>query len=97
MTFSVRRLRPLNATVAATLRFNGFDSISFDPTQSCHISSKSGRIPAVHVRQSKDETMQQIQKSYRGLSLLMDLNWDRVLYVATITVALGAGAFLGSL
>lgn len=41
--------------------------------------------------------MQTIQKSYRGLSLLMDLNWDRVLYVATIAVALAAGAFLGSL
>lgn len=41
--------------------------------------------------------MQTIQSSYRGLSLLMDLNWDRVLYIATIAVALAAGAFLGSL
>ena len=41
--------------------------------------------------------MQTIQSSYRGLSLLMDLNWDRVLYIATIVVALAAGAFLGSL
>ncbi len=41
--------------------------------------------------------MQAIQSSYRGLSLLMDLNWDRVLYVGTICVALAAGAFLGTL
>ena len=41
--------------------------------------------------------MQTIQNSYRGLSLLMDLNWDRVLYVATITLALAAGAYIGSL
>ena len=41
--------------------------------------------------------MQMIENGYRGLSLLMDLNWDRVLYVATIAVALLAGAFIGSL
>lgn len=41
--------------------------------------------------------MQAIQRSYRGLSLLMDLNWDRVLYVGTIVLALAAGAFVGSL
>ncbi|MGJ8616603.1 MAG: hypothetical protein ACSHWS_07150 [Sulfitobacter sp.] len=41
--------------------------------------------------------MQTIQSSYRGLSLLMQLNWDRVLYVATITFALAAGAYVGSL
>jgi len=41
--------------------------------------------------------MQAIQSSYRGLSLLMELNWDRVLYVATIALALAAGAFVGSL
>jgi hypothetical protein len=38
-----------------------------------------------------------ISSGYKGLSLLMDLNWDRVLYLATIAVALGLGAFLGSL
>lgn len=38
-----------------------------------------------------------ITKSYRSLSLLVDLNWDRVLYFATIAVALGFGAYLGSL
>ena len=41
--------------------------------------------------------MHTIQSSYKGLSLLMDLNWDRALYVATIAVALLAGAFVGSL
>ncbi|WP_257786735.1 hypothetical protein [Sulfitobacter alexandrii] len=41
--------------------------------------------------------MQAIQRSYRGLSLLLDLNWDRALYVGTITLALAAGAFVGSL
>ncbi len=39
--------------------------------------------------------MQTIQSSYRGLSLLMVLNWDRALYVATIAVALATGAFIG--
>jgi len=41
--------------------------------------------------------MQTIQSGYRGLSLLMMLNSDRVLYVATLAVALAAGAWLGSL
>ncbi len=42
-------------------------------------------------------TMQQIVSGYRGLTLLVDLNWDRLLYVATIIGALLAGAFVGSL
>ncbi|MEO9685004.1 MAG: hypothetical protein ABJR46_07340 [Tateyamaria sp.] len=41
--------------------------------------------------------MQTIQSGYRGLSLLMLLNSDRVLYVATLAAALAAGAWLGSL
>lgn len=41
--------------------------------------------------------MQAIQSSYRGLSLLMVLNWDRALYVGTIALALSAAAFMGSL
>jgi len=41
--------------------------------------------------------MEQIQQSYRGLSLLMQINWDRLLYVGTIAVALGAGAWMGTL
>ncbi len=41
--------------------------------------------------------MEHIQQGYRGLSLLMNLNWDRLLYICTIAFALGAGAFLGTL
>lgn len=41
--------------------------------------------------------MQTIKTSYRGLSLLVDLNWDRALYVGTLVFGLGAGAYLGSL
>jgi len=41
--------------------------------------------------------MQTIQSGYRGLSLIMMLNWDRALYVATLALALAAGAWLGSL
>ena len=41
--------------------------------------------------------MTTLMHGYSALSLLFQLNWDRILYVATILVALGAGAFLGSL
>jgi len=41
--------------------------------------------------------MQTIESGYRGLSLLMMLNWDRVLYAATLATALAAGAWVGSL
>ncbi len=41
--------------------------------------------------------MQTIQTSYRGLSLLFTLNWDRFLYIATIAGALLLGAYVGSL
>jgi hypothetical protein len=41
--------------------------------------------------------MRAMQNGYRGITLLMDLNWDRALYVATIAVALGAGAWLTTL
>jgi hypothetical protein len=41
--------------------------------------------------------MQKIAKGYRGLAVLMDLNWDRALYLCTILFALCAGAFIGSL
>ncbi|WP_306154385.1 hypothetical protein [Roseovarius sp. MMSF_3281] len=41
--------------------------------------------------------MQHIVQGYRGVSLLVDLNWDRLLYLATIFAALMAGAFIGSL
>ncbi|MEH6522729.1 hypothetical protein [Sulfitobacter sp.] len=41
--------------------------------------------------------MQAISNGYRGLSVLMDLNWDLALYLCTIVFALCAGAFMGSL
>jgi hypothetical protein len=41
--------------------------------------------------------MQTITRGCRGLSVLMDLNWDRALYLCTIAFALCAGTFLGSL
>lgn len=41
--------------------------------------------------------MQAMQNGYRGLSLLMDLNWDRALYIGTIALSLGAGAVLSGL
>ncbi|MEM1075791.1 MAG: hypothetical protein AAF665_09020 [Pseudomonadota bacterium] len=41
--------------------------------------------------------MQAMHDGYRGLSLLMVLNWDRALYVAAITAGLGAGAWLATL
>ena len=39
--------------------------------------------------------MEHIQQGYRGLSLLLNLNWDRLFFVGTIIVGLLAGAFLG--
>ncbi len=41
--------------------------------------------------------MQHIASGYRGLSLLFDLNWDRIIYLSTILVALMLGGFIGSL
>lgn len=41
--------------------------------------------------------MHTIQNSYKGISLLFDLNWDRLLYVGAIACALGLGAWVGSL
>lgn len=41
--------------------------------------------------------MQTLSQSYRGLSLLVDLNWDRILYVGAIAAALLAGAYIGSI
>jgi len=41
--------------------------------------------------------MTTIQTRYRSLSLLLDLNWDRMLYAAAIAIALLAGSYLGSL
>lgn len=41
--------------------------------------------------------MRSIESYYRGLSLLMSLNWDRALYAGTILFALAFGAWIGSL
>lgn len=41
--------------------------------------------------------MHSLQQSTRGLGLVMELNWDLLLYAATIGVALMAGAWLGTL
>lgn len=41
--------------------------------------------------------MQQIVSGYHGLGLLVNVNQDRMLYLATIAVALATGAFIGSL
>ena len=41
--------------------------------------------------------MQTITAGYRGVSLLIGLNWDRLLYLATIGFALTFGAWIGSL
>lgn len=39
--------------------------------------------------------MQTVVNGYRGLSLLVGLNWDWLFTVGTIVVGLLAGAFLG--
>lgn len=41
--------------------------------------------------------MTTLRASFNGLSLLADLNWDRLLYGATMIVALLAGSLFGSL
>lgn len=41
--------------------------------------------------------MQTLKHGYRGIGLLVDLNWDRALYVGTLAIALSVGAFIGSL
>ena len=41
--------------------------------------------------------MQTITAGYQGVSLLVNLNWDRLIYLGTIVAALGMGAWVGSL
>ena len=41
--------------------------------------------------------MQIIQNGYSGLSLLVDLNRDRLFTAGTVIMALAAGAWIGSL
>lgn len=38
-----------------------------------------------------------VENGYRGLGLLIDLNFDRLLYIGTILGALMLGAFVGSI
>lgn len=38
--------------------------------------------------------MQTLHNGYRGLSLLLLLNWDRILVLLVIAAALGINAFL---
>ena len=40
--------------------------------------------------------MEPTETGMRGLSLVMNLNWDRLFFLGTIVVGLLAGAFLGS-
>ncbi|HMO06652.1 MAG TPA: hypothetical protein PKD10_03255 [Paracoccaceae bacterium] len=39
--------------------------------------------------------MQTVMDGYRGLSLIVKLNWDRIFTLGTIVAGLLAGAFLG--
>ncbi|MEM9437009.1 MAG: hypothetical protein AAGA15_08210 [Pseudomonadota bacterium] len=41
--------------------------------------------------------MQTIQNGARGLGLIVDMNWDRFLFVAAIAVALAAASQIGYL
>ncbi|ETX30746.1 hypothetical protein [Roseivivax isoporae] len=41
--------------------------------------------------------MQTIRSGARGLWLIWNLNWDRLLYAVTILVSLWIGAFIGTL
>jgi len=40
---------------------------------------------------------QTLRSSYISLGLVLNLNWDRLLYICTVFFALMLGAFLGSL
>ncbi len=39
--------------------------------------------------------MQSVMNGYRGVSLIVGLNWDRFFFFGTLIVGLLAGAFLG--
>jgi len=41
--------------------------------------------------------MQHIEAGARSISLLVDLNFDRLIYVGTLAAALMVGAFIGTL
>jgi hypothetical protein len=41
--------------------------------------------------------MQTLIANTAGLRLVVNLNWDRLLYTLTLVVALGVGAWVGSI
>jgi len=41
--------------------------------------------------------MSTLQAGYSSMSLLVSINWDRLLYVFTIVAALFMGSYLGAL
>lgn len=41
--------------------------------------------------------MAQLVKTYRGMDLVLELNWDRIIYVVVIALSLLAGLYIGSL
>lgn len=41
--------------------------------------------------------MQTLHQSYRGLGLVMELNFDRIINLVVIVIALLTGAYIGSL
>ena len=41
--------------------------------------------------------MNAVVTGYRSMSIVLSLNWDRVIYLATLALALMAGAYVGSL
>jgi hypothetical protein len=47
------------------------------------------------LRTKKGAEMQTVLQSYRGLSLIVGLNWDRIFFFGTLIVGLLSGIFLG--
>ena len=41
--------------------------------------------------------MTYLLKTYRGLDLVFELNWDRIIYVIAISLSLLAGLYVGTL
>ncbi len=39
--------------------------------------------------------MQTLAQGYRGVSVLLTLNWDRIIYTGALVGALYAGAYVG--
>ena len=41
--------------------------------------------------------MQTLTQGYRGITVLLNLNWDRMLYTGALIATLYAGAYVGML